>query len=52
MVKRDAKMLHMIELATAGPGPGKAMNVAAANSIIFVIFIAPFRRKSYLFFTS
>jgi hypothetical protein len=29
MVKRDAKMLHVIELATAGPGPGKAMNIAA-----------------------
>ena len=29
MVKRDAKLLHVIELATAGPRPGKPMNVAA-----------------------
>src|SRR5262249_23661274 len=29
MVKRDGKRLHVIELASAGPKPGKPMNVAA-----------------------
>lgn len=29
MVKRDATLLHVIELATAGPRPGKPMNVTA-----------------------
>ncbi len=29
MVKHDAKLIHVIELATAGPRPGKPMNVTA-----------------------